>query len=1410
MDFIDLPSVFVCVKNSLEQDLVLSGVLGLLVAFLIRLLVSNEKIVVEKDLERQDSEMRGDLKDEYFDFVSLDFSRIPELEMKKKVEDFYQDVKLRRSCQHFSMNVVPKEIIENIIRELPQVELIQPWFYVVVSSADVKAQLREIIEDEEEINYRRRMGKGWVEDLTRFKTNWIKPYLTEAPYLILLFREESGRRDNMKQTNYYKELSSAISAGFLLMAIHQAGLATVTTTPLNCGPRIRLLLQRPSNEKLILLFPVGYPADDAHAICRMAKKATESRRSTAAQFFMDEEITEPKSTYDRVVELINQASLLPKDNQKVNFLKQVQELIVHKESNLLDNFLDEMLAFQHDKSIEVRKFVVGKKDYEILPKVVANISMMLADDAVAVQKKVIQCSTQLYKTALKWLCSSKAITDIMESTWSYMNKLKSMILGMIDSDNDGVRTQVIKYMEMIIIVQTYPDPDVPKKENEIALDDIPLNIKILKHRKLEEDGKQVLDSLIVFQGSSHISNVNLMACMGTLTTIAKQRPEFMSKVIQTLEALQVNLPPTLAKSQVSSVRKHLKVQLLSLIKVPTSTEFHSQIITLLTDLGATQQEINKCLPRPEEMKKRSRSTDDSGLASKRMKMEVVDEPDDDKDEEEEEPQSKISRVATNTAIDITAEYLVPRLNTESVANLVLVSMMTLPDTLPAHFQASYTPIAAAGTDAQVKHVSRLLATQFTALGLGPGVEEMMKKAQKESEERKVENDGGSSPKHTIQTLVGRSVSAVKKAPVDTVTLLPGGQTKPSKRGIIQLKLHEITKPLPAELSKIMQESALKRILSADRVSMLAGVSNLRLKILAALAAQAEEEFGDLVEDFIFEDIRNRAELAFAWLYEEYCMRQGFNQTANLIGNPEQSKYDKVLCGFLNRLLSRPDNKDRETLFQRLYIEAPLITENAVEILKKFCYDESGANVGMCILKELIVKRPPKQMEFINVVLDLTAHEKQEIRSQAIGTVKQLYDRGEFRSTIEQYGLQYLKLLLLSEPPPSLFVESRGLPTTATQWTEEITKLCLYLYLALLPVNHKLIHDLAQVYVGTNANIKRIILRVLEAPVKGMGMGSPELLTLVENCPKGAETLVTRIIHILTDKAPPSAELVARVRDLYHKRVPDVRFLIPVLNGLTKKEVVAALPKLIQLNPVVVKEVFNRLLGGHGDSSANYTSPLTPAELLSALHNIDSTKCDMKTIIKATSLCFSEKHIYTQEVLAVVMQQLMEQNPLPTLLMRTVLQSLSLYPRLIGFVMNILQRLILKQVWKQKKVWEGFIKCCQRTKPQSFQVLLQLPPAQLQDVFDASPDLREPLLMHVNSFTEHQRAFIPKTIMNILIGPQPEEDEEEIDVKPVIVDEEMPLATSSIEALVIPPVIPMMNIVIKTEPPDEILEPAPPG
>lgn len=118
--------------------------------------------------------------------------------------------------------------------------------------------------------------------------------------------------------------------------------------------------------------------------------------------------------------------------------------------------------------------------------------------------------------------------------------------------------------------------------------------------------------------------------------------------------------------------------------------------------------------------------------------------------------------------------------------------------------------------------------------------------------------------------------------------------------------------------------------------------------------------------------------------------------------------------------------------------------------------------------------------------------------------------------------------------------------------------------------------------------------------------------------------------------------------------------------------------------------------------------------------------------KATSLCFIETRIYTQEILAAVIKQLIDVNPIPTLYMRTIIQSLQVYPKLSSFVLIIMQRLIGKQIWKLPKIWEGFIKCCQLLKGVSHQILLQLPAAQLKEVFTQAPELKEHVSQHLQS------------------------------------------------------------------------------
>ncbi|RTG81342.1 symplekin [Schistosoma bovis] len=165
-------------------------------------------------------------------------------------------------------------------------------------------------------------------------------------------------------------------------------------------------------------------------------------------------------------------------------------------------------------------------------------------------------------------------------------------------------------------------------------------------------------------------------------------------------------------------------------------------------------------------------------------------------------------------------------------------------------------------------------------------------------------------------------------------------------------------------------------------------------------------------------------------------------------------------------------------------------------------------------------------------------------------------------------------------------------------------------------------------------------------------------------------------------------------------------------------------------------------------------PLKPEELLVAIHLLEfakdpsappssnegkSTKpyVNLQSILHACRVCFAERRLFTQERLSVAIGQLLEQPVLPTLFMRTVMQALALHPRLAGYVINVLVRLIRKQVWKSEKLWDGFIRCCAKTRPQSYQVLLQLPPDRLEAVFQWEPAMRGQVRRYVENFSSAQ-------------------------------------------------------------------------
>ena len=186
--------------------------------------------------------------------------------MIQRSKDFYVTMDARRSLREFSDRAVPREVIENIVKTAstaPSGAHKQPWTFCIVSDTEIKKAIRIAAEEEEFTNYNGRMSEDWLADLVPFATDWQKPFLETAPYLIIVFkRAYELLPDGSQRKNYYVVESVGLAIGVLLCAIQHAGLVALTHTP---SPMnfLQKILKRPENERPFLLIPVGYPAIDA-------------------------------------------------------------------------------------------------------------------------------------------------------------------------------------------------------------------------------------------------------------------------------------------------------------------------------------------------------------------------------------------------------------------------------------------------------------------------------------------------------------------------------------------------------------------------------------------------------------------------------------------------------------------------------------------------------------------------------------------------------------------------------------------------------------------------------------------------------------------------------------------------------------------------------------------------------------------------------------------------------------------------------------------------------------------------------------------------------------------------------------------------------------------------------------------
>ncbi|RAL39263.1 hypothetical protein DM860_002796 [Cuscuta australis] len=607
----------------------------------------------------------------------------------------------------------------------------------------------------------------------------------------------------------------------------------------------------------------------------------------------------------------------------------------------------------------------------------------------------------------------------------------------------------------------------------------------------------------------------------------------------------------------------------------------------------------------------------------------------------------------------------------------------------------------------------------------------------------------------------------------------------------QLVLPKMSAPvvrLPDEQRDNIQKSCLMRIIDAYKQVAVAGGSHARLSVLAHLTLPSDLDAWKMLQVYILSDYVNHEghELTLRVLYRLYGQAKEdqdfFSSTA------AESAYEMFLLTVAETLRDSFPASDKS--LSRLLGDAPHLPNSLFKLLECLCcpgsnesndkelYSGDRVTQGLSAVWSLILLRPSIRSTSLSIALQSTTHHLEEVRMKAIRLVaNRLYPLPSISQQIETFASETLLSVINvnhktssndeqsntdMQQDSNLVDRSVNEQTSTCSASKEISpdthqsppsenfpsvaevQRYMSLYFALCTKKHILFRQIFIIYRSGSKAIKQAVDAQIPMLVRTIG-SSPELLQILSDPPSGSEALLIQVLRTLTEGIIPSRELIVLVRQLHETKVKDVEILLPVLPFMSKEEVLLIFPNLVNAPLVKFQAALSCLLEG----SPRAGPVLTPSEALIAIHGIhpDRDNIPLKKATDACNACFDQPQIFTQQVVAKVLNQLVEQIPPPLLFMRTVLQAVGAFPSLVDFIMEILSRLVSKQIWKYPKLWVGFVKCAQLTKPQSFGVLLQLPAAQLENALNKVGALRGSLVAHASQ--PHIKASLPRSVQVVL-------------------------------------------------------------
>lgn len=505
-----------------------------------------------------------------------------------------------------------------------------------------------------------------------------------------------------------------------------------------------------------------------------------------------------------------------------------------------------------------------------------------------------------------------------------------------------------------------------------------------------------------------------------------------------------------------------------------------------------------------------------------------------------------------------------------------------------------------------------------------------------------------------------------------------------------------------------------------------------------VTALGEDAVRKAVAEYVCADFQSRSSLALVWLNEEWY-------NSKIAAETSGSAYTDWLQALVDSYSRTVDQKDRA--LAAFLLDVPEIPPAVLQTLRRLSESLATNIVGITTLRDLIHMRPPIRSQALQIVLDLTTHSERKIRLVPINLAKRwISEARPFNKSVLDYALQMVRKL--APEPNSADAdgdeeegeehEERAVSTYMQDQLEfpvaqEVVQQHVELLVTLGLRDPTLLDEFFSIWPRLDESVRTSLETLLTPLIRNLGAANEPLLGLIRNFPPPAQQLALHMLQVLTESGKSTPELIALVTSLVKERDLDVRFLLPIASELDKADLLRSLPRICALlrtenGKETVQKAFTDIITGQNRQGDERHA--AAADLLAALH-VQEKQIGLKIALEAIDLCFSMSDYFPQQVLAMVLNRIVDETPLPTLSMRTIIKASQQCKALVGFVTTTLMpRLVAKKIWTTPQLWDGFIRISKMMAPLSLPALLALPRPQLKELVDKQPTLKPMLMQHV--------------------------------------------------------------------------------